>query len=105
MTYGDALRFVIRLAASEDPRFQKAAGRWFGRYIVATDAKLGDAELVLNLLRGLRGANALLLERRLFERVAASGLADVQMSYGREGLRSGGDRGRGDRQRPAGRAR
>lgn len=56
-----------------------AAGRWLGRYLVATYAPLGEAEMVLNMLSGLRGANALLVQRRLLERVAASGVAGDQI--------------------------
>lgn len=70
----------MTLATTDDPRFKKAAARWHARYVLATDAGLGESEMVMKMLGGLHGANALLLQRRLLERVAASGVADDEMA-------------------------
>ena len=75
MTFADALILLFELADKEDRRFQPAAARWHARFVLAADFPLRDSEVVMNLLCGIRGANRLVIRRRLLERVERTGLA------------------------------
>lgn len=75
MTFADALLLLFEFADKEDSRFQPAAARWHARFILAADLPLSESEVVMNLLCGIRGANRLVIRRRLLERVERTGLA------------------------------
>ena len=75
MTFADALMLLFELADKEDSRFQSAAARWHARFVLAADLPLRESEVVMNLLCGIRGANRLVIRRRLLEGVERRGLA------------------------------
>jgi hypothetical protein len=76
MTLADALALCVLLAEKDPRRFDRAAVRWHGRYVMETQGVLlGESQLVLGALSGLTGpaaaagAKALVQvarERRLF---------------------------------------
>jgi hypothetical protein len=75
VTFADALMLLFELADKEDSRFHSAAACWHARFILAADLPLSESEVVMNLLCGIRGANRLVIRRRLLERVERTGLA------------------------------
>jgi hypothetical protein len=76
MGLADALALCVLLAEKDPRRFERAAVRWHGRYVLETPGVLlGESQLVLSALSGLTGpaasagAEALLQlgqERRIF---------------------------------------
>lgn len=82
MTFSDALFFLFELADREDPRFKDAAARWHARFVLEAALPLGESELVLGMLTGVRGANRLVLRRRLLERVEQAGLSVSEIVTG-----------------------
>jgi hypothetical protein len=56
----DALEILILMAATGDPRFDRAATRWVGRLLVETPIGLADARWALALVERLpRGSETL----------------------------------------------
>ena len=79
LTFADALMLLFELADKEDSRFQPAAARWHARFVLAAGLPLRDSEMVMNLLCGIRGANRLVIRRRLLEGVERAGLATADI--------------------------
>ena len=63
--YADALLLLFELADREDERFQLAAARWHARFVLEAGLPLREAEGVMTLLCRLRGADRLVVRRRL----------------------------------------
>ena len=73
--FGDALLLLYELADKEDKRFQSAAARWHARFVLEASLSLREAEMAMNLLCGVRGADRHIVRRRLFEWVERAGLS------------------------------
>lgn len=82
MTFADALLLLFELADREDPRFRDAAARWHARFVLEASLPLVDSEMVLGMLSDVRGANRLILRRRLLERVERAGLGSTEIPAG-----------------------
>ena len=74
VTFEDALLLLFELADKEDKRFQPAAARWHARFVLEAQLPLGDSELVMNLLCGIRGANRHIVRRRILDQIQRAGL-------------------------------
>jgi hypothetical protein len=79
VTFSDALMLLYELADKEDSRFQPAAARWHAHFVLAAKLPLGESEMVLNLLCGIRGANRLVIRRRLLDGVDRAGLSATEI--------------------------
>jgi hypothetical protein len=79
VTFGDALYLLFELADREDPRFPGAAARWHARFVLAASLPLGESEMLLGMLCGVRGANRLVVRRRLAQKVENAGLAVAEI--------------------------
>jgi hypothetical protein len=73
--FADGLLLVFELADREDERFQVAAARWHARLVLEAKLPLREAEAVMTLLCRLRGADRLVVRRRLLALVERAGLA------------------------------
>ena len=71
--YADGLLLLFELADREDERFQLAAARWHARFVLEAGLPLRDAEGVMTLLCRLRGADRLVVRRRLLASVERAG--------------------------------
>jgi hypothetical protein len=71
----DGLLLLFELADREDERFQVAAARWHARFVLEAELPLREAETVMTLLSRLRGADRLVVRRRLLALVERAGLA------------------------------
>jgi hypothetical protein len=79
VTYLDALLIVFELADKGDRRYQAVAARWHAKFVLAANLSLGESEMLVKMLAGIRGANRLVLRRRLLERVEREGLSRKEM--------------------------
>jgi hypothetical protein len=79
VTYSDALILLYELADRQDPRFQPAAARWHARFVLEASLPLGESEMVMQMLCGIRGANRQVVRRRLLTKVESAGLATVDV--------------------------
>jgi hypothetical protein len=77
--FSDALLLLFELADREDERFQAAAARWHARFVLEAGLPLRDAEGVMTLLCRLRGADRLVVRRRLLLTVERAGLATKEI--------------------------
>jgi hypothetical protein len=75
VTFAHGLMLLFEFADKEDKRFQPAAARWHARFVLAAGLPLGESEMVMNLLCGVRGANRHVVRRRLLEGVERAGLS------------------------------
>jgi hypothetical protein len=82
MMYADGLLFLFELADREDERFQLAAARWHARFVLEAGLPLRDAEGVMTLLCRLRGADRLVVRRRLLATVERAGLTAREIRSG-----------------------
>lgn len=80
VTYADALLYLFELADTGDKRFPRAAARWHARLVLEADLPLGEAEGLMNLLGGIRGAHRLVVRRQLLRAVERAGLAARDMA-------------------------
>ena len=80
--YGDGLLLLFELADREDERFQLAAARWHARFVLEARLPLRKAEGVLTLLCRLRGADRLVVRRRLLALVERAGLTASEIRTG-----------------------
>ena len=80
--FSDALLLLFELADKEDERFQVAAARWHARFVLEARLPLREAETVMVLLCRLRGADRLVVRRRLLLLVERDGLTTREI--GRE---------------------
>ena len=80
VTYADALLYLYELADTGDARFPKAAARWHARFVLEAGLPLGEAEMVMNLLRRIRGADRLVARRQLLRRVEREGLESREVA-------------------------
>jgi hypothetical protein len=71
----DVLLLLFEMADREDERFQVAAARWHARFVLEAKLPLREAEAVMTLLCRLRGADRLVVRRRLLALVERAGLA------------------------------
>ncbi len=70
LSLGDALGLTVLLAEKDPARYERAAVRWLGRFLLeAGGVEFGEAQLVLGALVALRGPHAELAERVLAETV------------------------------------
>jgi hypothetical protein len=79
--YADALLLLFELADREDERFQLAA-RWHARFVLEAGLPLREAEGVMTLLCRLRGADRLVVRRRLLATVERAGLTAREIRSG-----------------------
>jgi hypothetical protein len=79
VTFGDALFFLFELADRDDPRFSGAAARWHARFVLEAGLSLGEAEMVMSMLCGIRGADRLVVRRRLTQKVDWAGLTVAEI--------------------------
>jgi hypothetical protein len=77
--YADALLLLFELADREDERFQQAAARWHARFVLEAELPLREAEGVMTLLCRLRGADRLVVRRRLLTMVERAGLTTKEI--------------------------
>jgi hypothetical protein len=80
--YADALLLLFELADREDERFQQAAARWHARFVLEAGLPLREAEGVMTLLCRLRGADRLVVRRRLLATVERAGLTTREIRSG-----------------------
>jgi hypothetical protein len=80
--YADALLLLFELADREDERFQQAAARWHARFVLEAGLPLREAEGVMTLLCRLRGADRLVVRRRLLATVERAGLTTKEIHSG-----------------------
>jgi hypothetical protein len=80
--YADALLLLFELADREDERFQHAAARWHARFVLEARLSLREAEGVMALLCRVRGADRLVVRRRLLLSVERAGLATKEIRPG-----------------------
>jgi hypothetical protein len=80
VTFADALLLLFEFADKEDKRFQPAAARWHPRFVLEAKLDLGDSERVMALLAGVRGANRLVVRRRLLDQIQRAGLTTRDIS-------------------------
>jgi len=80
VTFADALLLLFELADKDDKRFQPAAARWHARFVLEAKLDLGDSERVMALLSGVRGANRLVVRRRLLDQIQRAGLTARDIS-------------------------
>jgi hypothetical protein len=73
--FADGLLLLFEMADREDERFQVAAARWHARFVLEARLPLREAETVMTLLCRLRGADRLVVRRRLLSLVERAGLA------------------------------
>jgi hypothetical protein len=73
--FADGLLLLFEMADQEDERFQVAAARWHARFVLEAKLPLREAEGVMNLLCRLRGADRLVVRRRLLALVERAGLS------------------------------
>lgn len=62
---GDALSLVILYAAADDPRFDRAATRWIGRFCVEEKPSLSELQAAVSALALLRRGGGVAAERLL----------------------------------------
>lgn len=79
VTYADALLLLYELADRRDKRYQAAAARWHARFVLEAGLPLGDSEVVMNMLCGIRGASRHIVRRRLLARVEEAGLTTSEV--------------------------
>lgn len=77
--YADALLLLFGLADREDERFRAAAARWHARFVLEARLPLREAEGLMTLLCRLRGADRLVVRRRLLLAVERAGLATTEI--------------------------
>ena len=77
--YADGLLLLFELA---DRRFQLAAARWHARFVLEAGLPLREAEGVMTLLCRLRGADRLVVRRRLLVTVERAGLTTREIRSG-----------------------
>src|SRR5438552_10191299 len=77
--YADALLLLFELADREDERFQLAAARWHARFVLEAGLPLREAEGLMTLLCRLRGADRLVVRRRLLATVERAGLTTSEI--------------------------
>jgi hypothetical protein len=70
------------LVDREDERFQLAAARWHARFVLDAGLPLCEAEEVMTLLCRPRGANRLVVVRRLLAMVERTGLTTREIRSG-----------------------
>src|SRR5437868_14709612 len=80
--YADALLLLFELADREDGRFQLAAARWHARFVLEAGLPLREAEGLMTLLCRLRGADRLVVRRRLLATVERAGLTTSEIRSG-----------------------
>jgi hypothetical protein len=80
VTFAGALLLLFEFADKEDKRFQPAAARWHARFVLEANLSLGDSERVIALLSGVRGANRLVVRRRLLDHIQRAGLTTRDIS-------------------------
>jgi hypothetical protein len=80
--FPDALLLLFELADREDQRFQVAAARWHACFVLEADLPLREAEGVMALLCRVRGADRLVVRRRLLLSVERAGLATREIRRG-----------------------
>jgi hypothetical protein len=73
--FADGLLLLFEMADREDERFQLAAARRHARFVLEAKLPLREAEAVTTLLSRLRGADRLVVRRRLLASVERAGLA------------------------------
>jgi hypothetical protein len=73
--YSDAVLLLYEMADRNDERFQVAAALRHARFVLEAKLPLRDAETVMTLLTRLRGADHLVVRRRLLLAVERAGLA------------------------------
>jgi hypothetical protein len=56
----DALALLLLIAEEDPPRFERAAARWHGRFVLECGVGLEDARLALAALASVRTSNAAL---------------------------------------------
>jgi hypothetical protein len=74
VTFADALLLLYELADRDDQRYKTAAARWHARFVLEANLPLGEAQLVMNMLCGIGGADRHIVRRRLLESVEKAGL-------------------------------
>jgi len=77
--FADGLLLLFEMADREDERFQVAAARWHARFVLEAKLPLREAETVMALLCRLRGADRLVVRRRLLSLVERAGLATQEI--------------------------
>jgi hypothetical protein len=77
--FADGLLLLFGMADREDERFQVAAARWHARFVLEAKLLLREAETVMTLLCRLRGADRLVVRRRLLSLVERTGLATQEI--------------------------
>lgn len=80
VTFADALLYLYALADTGDERFPEAAARWHARFTLEARLPLGEAEMLMQLLSGVRGANRLVIRRQLLRAVDRAGLTVRDMA-------------------------
>lgn len=78
--YSDGLLLLFELADREDERFQAAAARWHARFVLEGGLPLRESESVMTLLCRLRGADRLVVRRRLLASVERAGLTATEIT-------------------------
>lgn len=86
--FADALLFLFEMADREDERFQIAAARWHARFALEAELTLREAESVMTLLCRLRGADRLVVRRRLLAAVERAGLETKEIPTTTSGARA-----------------
>jgi len=76
--FADGLLLLFEMADQEDDRFQLAAARC-ARFVLEAKLPLREAEAVMTLLCRLRGADRLVVRRRLLALVERAGLATQEI--------------------------
>ena len=77
--YADGLLLLFELADREDERFRQAAAGWHARFVLEAGLPLREAEGVMTLLCRLRGADRLVVRRRLLAVVEQAGLSTKEI--------------------------
>lgn len=80
MNFAFALLLLYELADKGDERFAAAAARWHARFTLEAGLPLDEAEMVMRLLCGVRGANRLIVRRQLLAFVDRAGLSARDMA-------------------------
>ena len=77
--FSDALLLLFEMADKEDKRFQVAAARWHACFVLEANLPLREAEPVMEMLCRLRGADRLVVRRRLLLAVERAGVATTEI--------------------------